>query len=231
MGAGGPARTRRWRAAGSGNGNKQIDPEVYGAMSRSFAVTWDYRCPFARNAHEHVLTGLEGGAGWDVRFLVFSLDQTHVTEGEAPVWEEPDSYPGLLANLAGVVVRDHSPESFHTVHAALFAARHDQALDLRDRTVVAKVLDSVGVDGASVLSEVDAGWPLEVLEAEHSDAAGRLQVFGVPTFISGDNSVFVRLMNRPAGDIAVAISTIDRVLDLVDGWPELNEFKHTRILR
>jgi hypothetical protein len=200
-------------------------------MSRTFAVTWDYRCPFARNAHEHLLTGLESGADWNVRFLVFSLDQTHVEEGDAPVWEEPDLYPGLLANLAGVVVRDRAPETFPAAHAALFAARHDQALDLRDRTIVAKALDSIGVDGAGVLSEIDGGWPLEVLKAEHSDAAERLRVFGVPTFISGDNAVFVRLMNRPADDAALATSTVERVLDLLDGWPELNEFKHTRILR
>ena len=34
--------------------------------THTFAVTWDYRCPFARNAHEHVVTGLQGGADWDV---------------------------------------------------------------------------------------------------------------------------------------------------------------------
>ena len=27
----------------------------------AFSVTWDYRCPFARNAHEHVLAGLDAG--------------------------------------------------------------------------------------------------------------------------------------------------------------------------
>jgi formate-dependent phosphoribosylglycinamide formyltransferase (GAR transformylase) len=70
-----------------------------------------------------------------------------------------------------------------------------------------------------------------VLEAEHTDAAERLGVFGVPTFISEDRAVFVRLMNRPADDVALAVSTIDRVLDLVDGWPELNEFKYTTISR
>jgi len=42
-------------------------------MTLSFAVTWDYRCPFARNAHEHLLTALESGADWDVRFVPFSL--------------------------------------------------------------------------------------------------------------------------------------------------------------
>ena len=200
-------------------------------MSRSFAVNWDYRCPFARNAHEHLLAGLAGGADWDVRFLVFSLDQTHVEEGGTPVWEEPDRHPALLANLAGVVVRDRQPGQFRAVHAALFAARHDQAQDLRDRAILGKVLDSAGVDGAGVLAEVDAGWPLDVLKAEHSDAVERLRVFGVPTFISADDAVFVRLMNRPMGDASLATTTIERVLDLFEGWPELNEFKHTAVLR
>ena len=213
------------------SGNTRMGPEVGRVMTRSFAVTWDYRCPFARNAHEHLLAGLEAGADWDVRFLVFSLDQTHVEEGGKPVWEEPDRYPALLANLAGVVVRDRSPEQFHAAHFALFAARHDQAMDLRDPAVVAKALDSAGVDAAGVLSEVEAGWPLEVLKEEHSEAVGQLQVFGVPTFISADDAVFVRLMNRPLGDSKLAISTIDRVLDVFEGWPELNEFKHTKILR
>ena len=27
-----------------------------------FAVNWDYRCPFARNAHEHLVEGLDAGA-------------------------------------------------------------------------------------------------------------------------------------------------------------------------
>jgi hypothetical protein len=199
-------------------------------MPRSFAVNWDYRCPFARNAHEHILTGLESGADWDVRFLAFSLEQAHVEEGGTPVWDEPDRHPGLVANLAGIVVRDRMPEMFLTVHLALFGARHDQSMDLRERAVVAKVLDVAGVDSTEVLSQVDAGWPVQVLKAEHLRATD-MQAFGVPTFISGDQAVFVRLMNRPAGDAALAISTVGRVLDLMDGWPDLNEYKHTRVLR
>ena len=200
-------------------------------MSRAFSVTWDYRCPFARNAHEHLLEGLSGGADWDVTFLVFSLEQTHVEEGEPPVWEEPERHPGLLANLAGVVVRDRYPDQFPAVHHALFAARHNQGLDLREPSLVAGAIDAAGLDGAAVLAEVKEGWPLDVLRREHSDAVERLAVFGVPTFIDGDDAVFARLMNRPAGDTALAISTIDRVLDLLEGWPELNEFKHTKVLR
>ena len=29
-------------------------------MARQIAATFDYRCPFARNAHEHILTGQAG---------------------------------------------------------------------------------------------------------------------------------------------------------------------------
>ena len=198
-------------------------------MSTEFAVTWDYRCPFARIGHEHVLDGLEAGADWDVRFLAFSLDQCHVKEGAPPVWSEPERYPGLTANLAGVVVRDRIPEHFQAVHRALFSARHDHSLDLRDRALVTKVLDEAGVDGAEVLAEVDSGWPLEVLKEEHTQAVDRHEVFGVPTYIVDDQAVFVRLMRRPEGDGPRAIATIERVLDLLTGWPELNEFKHTSL--
>jgi 2-hydroxychromene-2-carboxylate isomerase len=200
-------------------------------MINSFEVTWDYRCPFARNAHEHLVTALEAGAEWDVKFRVFALDQAHVQEGHPPVWEEPDRYPGLIANEAGIVVRDRQPELFHRAHLALFAARHDRALDLRDRDLLAKALDDAGVDGASVLSEIDAGWPLDVLRQEHSEEVEALGVFGVPTFISGDRAVFVRLMDRPEGDAKKATASIERVLELIDTWPELNEFKYTQIKR
>jgi hypothetical protein len=199
-------------------------------MSDSFAVTWDYRCPFARNAHEHLLTASEGGAvDWDLRYLAFSLDQVHVPEDRPPVWEEPDRYPGLLANLAGIVVRDHYPEHFPAAHRALFSARHDQSLDLRERSVVAKVLEQAELDAGAVLAEVDEGWPLIALKAEHTSAVEEHSVFGVPTFIQGDRAVFVRLLDRPGDDAARATTTIDRILDLLGTWPELNEFKYTAI--
>ena len=46
-----------------------------------FAVTYDYRCPWARNMHEQLIAGLRGGADWDVTFQPFSLNQAHVEEG------------------------------------------------------------------------------------------------------------------------------------------------------
>jgi hypothetical protein len=38
-------------------------------------------------------------------------------------------------------------------------------------------------------------------------------------------------MTRPEGDGALARRTIERVVDLTAGMPELNEFKHTSIPR
>ena len=196
----------------------------------SFAVTWDYRCPFARNGHEHVLDGLEAGAEWDVTFVPFFLNQGMGTEGQ-DTWEDPAHQADLLALEAGVVVRDRFPEHFLAVHRSLFTARHDEAGDLRDRAVVRAALVRAGVDAEAVFAEVDAGWAAKVIRTEHDRGVDELDVFGVPTFIVGDDAVFARIMNRPAGDGALARDTVDRVLGLIGDHPELNEFKHTRLSR
>lgn len=198
--------------------------------THTFAVTWDYRCPFARNAHEHVVTALQAGADWDVTFLPFSLGQAHVTEGEPSVWDEPHRDSGLLALMAGVVVRDRCPDRFGAAHLALFRARHDQGRHLRDEAVIREVLAGVGVDPGAVFAEIEAGWPLETVRAEHEREAAVHHVWGVPTFVVGDHAAFVRLMHRPHGDPTVARQTVERVVDLL-AWPELNEFKHTSIPR
>jgi 2-hydroxychromene-2-carboxylate isomerase len=128
-----------------------------------------------------------------------------------------------------VVVRDRFPDQFLAVHRALFAARHAEGGDLRDRTVVHDALRRAGVDADAVLAEVDAGWPAKQIRTEHEDVVSRLDVFGVPTFIVGDQAVFVRLMVRPEGDVDRARATVERVLGLITDHPELNEFKHTRL--
>ena len=71
-------------------------PWFTSTMPTSFSVTWDYRCPFARIAHEHVVEGLLDGADWDVTFVPFSLGQVHVEEGEPDIWETPELDTGLL---------------------------------------------------------------------------------------------------------------------------------------
>ncbi|MGD9794796.1 MAG: DsbA family protein [Acidimicrobiia bacterium] len=195
----------------------------------SFAVTWDYRCPFARNAHEHVVCALEGGADWEVRFIPFSLGQVHVEPGGLDVWDAPHTDSGLMALMTGTVVRDRFPDRFLAVHKALFALRHDQGRSLRDDALLAEVLTTAGVDAESVLAEVQSLSPLDTIRREHEAAAKEHAVWGVPTFIADGNAAFVRYMNRPNGDHDLARRTIDRTVGLLTEWPELNEFKHTSI--
>ncbi len=175
------------------------------------------------------MDGLEAGAPWDVAFVPFFLNQSHVPEDGRPSWEDPAQQPDLLSLAAGVVVRDRYPDQFLAAHRSLFAARHDEGGDLRDVAVVRNALLRVDVDADVVLSEVDAGWPAKVVRDEHERAVTELEIFGVPTFVVGSDAVFVRLMNRPGGDGRLAQETIERVIGLLRNQPELNEFKHTRL--
>jgi hypothetical protein len=223
---------------------------------RTAAVTWNYLCPFARNAHEHLVAAIAAGLDWEVEFLPFSLSETHVEEGGASVFDDPEAAPEMLSMCAGIVVRDRFPEAFYRTHLGLFAARHDLGLDIRSREVVTAVLGDAGLDAASVLKEVDDGWPIEAFALAHRAAVADHEVFGVPTFVVGDDAAFVRLMTRPGRDdstvtratptgprstqaVATAAGadgsearrTIERVLDLLVSHPELNEFKHTTVSR
>jgi protein-disulfide isomerase-like protein with CxxC motif len=194
-------------------------------------VSWDYRCPFARNAHEHLVTGLRAGAPWDVTFAPFSLSQVHVAEGEPSVWDTPERAPDLLALNAGVVVRDKFQGRFLDAHEALFAARHDKSGDIREQSVVREALSSAGVDADAVLAELEEPWVNDEVRKTHEWEVATHKMFGVPTFIVDDRAVFVRVMTRPRGDAELARSTIERVVRLIVDAPDLNEFKYTSISR
>lgn len=203
-------------------------------MSRTFGLTFDYLCPFARNVAEHVVLALRGGANLEVDFVPFSLTQNNRADDETDVWglDDPSAEAGILALQAGLAVRDHSPDRFLDTHIELFRARHDRGEDIRDRAVVRGALERAGdLDVDAILAIVDDGEPLDTLRKEHEAAVTDHAVFGVPTFIGQQRAVFVRLMRRPDGDAELAIRTVDRVLDLVDGWSDLNEFKQTVVPR
>jgi hypothetical protein len=202
-------------------------------VPRSFGITFDYLCPFARNANEHVTAGLRDGADWDVDFVPYSLAQGHVGEGEPDVWERDDreTVSGILALQVGLTVRDDHPDAFLDVHDALFAARHDHGLDIKDPSVLRAVVAQVGLDADEVLEQARTGRAPKTLRTEHESAVDQQAVWGVPTFIAGDRAVFVRIMDRPEGDADRARGRIEGILDLVEGEPELHEFKQTDLPR
>jgi 2-hydroxychromene-2-carboxylate isomerase len=142
------------------------------------------------------------------------------------VWErDPSEWgTGTLALLYGIAVRDAFPDRFFDAHLALFAARHDRGLKLGHESVLRDAVGEAGLDPDAVAEEVHSGRPLKTLISEHTEAVDRWAVFGVPTYIEGEEAVFVRFMERGRVD------DLERVLDLLQ-WTRLNEFKRTRIAR
>jgi hypothetical protein len=189
-----------------------------------FAVTFDYLCPFARNAHEAVVAGIREGRPWRARFVAFSLSQVHLEPGADPVWCGALRPSGVAALAWGLAVREVDPERFADAHLALFAARHDRGQDIGDPAVLASAVASAGIDSDRIAAMVASGVPLRRLAEDHTRAVADHAVFGVPTFIAGDQAVFVRLMERGRPD------DVARVLGLL-GETGLNEFKRTRIPR
>ena len=197
-------------------------------MTTSIALTWDYRCPFARIANDHVLTALAAGADVDVTFVPFSLGQLHREEGQPDVWDAPETDSGLFALQVGVALRDHFAHQFAAGHRAIFEHRHASGGQLRTAEQLRPVLEGAGIDADKVFAVVDGGEPLAAIKTEHQRYAASHSVWGVPTFIKDDKAVYVRLMKGPAGDGAVATATVQRLVDLLD-WSDLNEFKHTSL--
>jgi 2-hydroxychromene-2-carboxylate isomerase len=195
-------------------------------MPRSIAVTFDYRCPFAYNGNAAVVAAVRGGADLDVRYVAFSLDQVHIPEGEAPVWErDPSEWgSGVLALCFGIAVREHFPDRFPDAHLELFAARHVHGGKLTDPAVLRAAVARAGLDPDEVARLASLPETLATLGREHTEMVDDYEVFGVPTFVEGDEAVFVRLMER--GDV----DDLLRALDLL-AWSDLNEFKRTRIPR
>lgn len=195
-----------------------------------FAVTYDYRCPYGRIIHDHVYWGLRSGAAWDVHFVPFCLGQTHVEPGEPDIWDRPENDSGILALQMSVAIRDTQPDKFLEAHHALFEHRHADAGNLRDPKILGEVVGEVGVDVDDVMRVVASGRPLATIRDEHTTFARSHQVWGVPVFIRQDKAVFVRLLDRADGDEALAVKTIERILENI-GWDSLNEFKHTSVPR
>ena len=197
-------------------------------MTRSFGLTFDYRCPFARLVHDHVVEGLRAGADWNVTFLPFCLGHAHVEEGELDMWDNPERDSGLLTLQLAISLRDQQSHALLDFHQAMFNYRHVNGGNLNDRAKITAIIESAGGDAAQAFADVESGRTLDVVREEHTKYVNSHQVWGTPTFVVDDKAVFVRLLDHAHGDAAVAKRTIDRILDDID-WPILNEFKHTSI--
>jgi len=193
-------------------------------MSRDgFGITYDYLCPFARNANEHVDAALRAGADWDVTFVPLSLTQLKAAETGTPRWDGPAALrrSGILALAVAEVVKEHAPERFRDVHMELFALRHDRGEDLRDPSRIAEALGRAEVDTALV-DEAPEG--LEALRTAHDELVAR-EVWGVPTLLGSGRAAFIRLLDRPTSARELSVGLVERLLAMLEGETILHEFK------
>jgi hypothetical protein len=194
----------------------------------SISLSFDYRCPFAKNLHLHAIEALRAGVDLEIAFVPWTLSQGHRAEGAPDVWDDPDQDSHHLSMAAGISVRDHQPERFLDAHEALFLARHVDGLRLHTPEEIRSALEPVGVDVDAVLADVASRRPHKVI-AESYREFERYEAFGVPTLVVEDQAVFVRYMDAPAGDRAASTRLMKSLVEMTAHQHALNEFKHTQI--
>lgn len=194
----------------------------------SFDLSYDYRCPFAKNIHLHVLVALEAGADFRVTFVPWTMSQGYRSEGAPNVWEDPAYDEDLLSLAVSVSVRDQQAQHFLRAHGALFRARHHDAIRLVNLEEIGAVLEPLGINMDRVRSDVASRRPHGVIGESFERFAG-YEAFGVPTFVVDNEAAFVRYMTEPTGDAAASRTIIESLLTLMKHQPELNEFKHTQV--
>ena len=193
-----------------------------------FDLSYDYRCPFAKNIHLHVVTALRAGADFDVTFVPWTMSQGYKVEGAPDVWDDPTREPELLSLAVSTSIRDHQPELFLDAHEALFRARHERALRLVTKEEITEALASTAVDLTAVFDDVTSRRPHKVI-GESFREFERYEAFGVPTFVVDGDATFVRYMTAPSDDPSASVALIDSLVTLMSTKSDLNEFKHTKV--
>ena len=196
-------------------------------MTRSIAVTFDYRCPFAYNGNAAVIAALRAGSDVDFRFTpVLARPGARRGGRAADVGARPVGVGHRACSRCSTASRcaTRSPTSSSTRTSRCSPPATTTACKLGDEDVLRDAVTEAGLDADAVAEEAHSGRPLKTLAAEHTEAVDRWAVFGVPTYIEGEEAVFVRFMERGRVD------DLERALDLLQ-WSRLNEFKRTRIPR
>ena len=195
---------------------------------RHFDLSYDYRCPFAKNIHLHVVTALRAGADFDVTFVPWTMSQGYKVEGAPDVWDDPTRDLELLSLAVSTSIRDLQPEHFLDAHEALFRARHERALRLVTNEEITDALALTGVDLDAVFDDVASRRPHKVIGQSFQEFE-RYEAFGVPTFVVDGDATFVRYMTVPSDDASASIALIDSLVTLMSAQADLNEFKHTKV--
>jgi hypothetical protein len=147
---------------------------------------------------------------YDLVWKAFALEQVNLPP-EASIdelWATPAERRGLVPLAVAKWAQSQGDDVFKSVHGAFFEARHDpeQRKRIGDPEVAKEVLDSVGLDGGTIVKEVldDRRW-LDAARVDHEEGA-ELGVFGVPTLQFEDGQpMFVRVLQPVEGDRALEV--------------------------
>lgn len=185
-------------------------------MPRRLTLFFDYHCPYCYRLERWVTETLEHRLAVEHRFL--SLEQlNHDPEATSwRIWEQPLDYEhyrgrpdrrSLAAFLVTALAEtatgtDPDPELLRRLRGAIFAARHEERLDISDPAVLDQIAANVGYP---------PGWALTQLAEEAAVAAARARIaadwaasrspfrlFGVPTLVLDETRpVYLRLARVP----------------------------------
>jgi DSBA-like thioredoxin domain len=194
----------------------------------AFQLSYDYRCPFAKNIHLHVVIALRAGADFDVTFVPWTMSQGYRVDGAPDVWDDPARDPEHLALAVSTSIRDLMPERFLDAHEALFRARHERAIRLVNDREITEALEGLQLDLKPIYEDVASRRPHKVI-GESFREFEQYEAFGVPTFVVDGDATFVRYMNPPTDDPTASISVIESLISLMSNESALNEFKHTKV--
>jgi hypothetical protein len=194
----------------------------------SFKLSYDYRCPFAKNLHLHAITALRAGGDFDVTFVPWTMSQGYKAPGAPDVWDDPSRDEEHLALAVSTSIRDLQPDYFLNAHEALFRARHERSIRLVSIKEIDDVLRPTGVDLDQVMADVASRRPHQVI-GESFREFERYEAFGVPTFVVGDDATFVRYMTMPNDSPKESVTVIESLVQLMTTQSALNEFKHTKV--
>ena len=193
----------------------------------SFHLSYDYRCPFAKNLHLHVIEALRAGADFDVTFVPWTMSQGYGASGAPDVWEDPSRDAELLSLAVSVSVRDLQPEHFLDAHEALFRARHERAIRLVTDDEIRDASATTASSSAPVERPRFTSTPKVIGECFREFE--RYEAFGVPTFVVNERR-HVRPLYEPFPVTPASRSdSSTRLVTLMSDESDLNEFKHTKV--
>lgn len=157
------------------------------AAAAGVEVTWQ---PF-------LLGPIFKAQGWDTspfnvypakgRYMVRDVGRLAAARGLA--FDMPDPFPANGLKAARVAVVGMAEGWTASFSKAVFRAEFAEGRDIADESVLADLLTGLELDAADILARSNAPTIKERLRTA-TETAGRLGIFGAPSFTTGDGELF-----------------------------------------